>query len=267
MFEFMYYMRICHALLWIQCATGFGRPLSSPTRANRQLCKLSQPTPEVWVQEAETGFVDEEENLEEGEVCHRSVKAFASSVKTSILPRFLGAGALVQRPGGSLVCDAWTADAMLDEGGPNLQLQGACQILDDLLLFHFQQQQERNEDDSILGLQTFVVKCGGGLESEYSCASYMAAMSRGFHPLKEMIRKSSIYSSALYDHDLDGLVMDATEGKQIYQTLSQQGEINSTASAILDLLPDDDTIRRHITKRFTVQQSPIRKRMNDQKLP
>ena len=259
------YMRVCHALLWMQYATGL--PLSPPTRKPQRPFSLSQHAPEVWVQEAEAGFVDKEENLEEGEVCQRSVKAFASSIETetSIL-RFLGAGALVQRPGDSLVCDAWTADAILDEGGPNLKLQGACQILDDLLLFHLQQHQ-RNGGGSILGLQTFVVKCGGGLESESSCASYMAAMSRGFHPLREMIRKSSIYSSALYNHDLDGLVMDAAQGKRFYKTISEQGDKNSTASLILDFLPGDETIQRHTTKRFTVQQSPTRNRMNGRKLP
>ena len=253
------FVRISHAVLLVQYATGFGLPLWSPTRSCRQSsslittrsigCSLSQNAPEVWVQEAEEGFVDEEENLEDGEVCHRSVKAFASSVETSILPepRFLGAGALVQRPGGSPICDAWTADAMLEEGGPNLQLQGACIILDDLLLFHL-----RRHEDSIFGLQTFVVKCGG-LESEYSCASYMAAMSRGFQPFKEMVRKKSIYSTALFDHDLDGLVMDATEGKKVYQRLSEQGEVDSITTTIFRLLPDDDTIRRHTKKRFTFQ--------------
>ena len=256
-------------------AIGFGCLPSLLKGTTRQSCKLSQQhTPEIWIQEAEAGFVDEEENLEEGEICHRSVKAFASSVATSILPipRFLCAGALVQRPGDSPVCDAWTADSILDEGGPNLQLQGACRILEDLLLFHLRRQHhehndEIDDDSIILRLQTFVVKCGSGSESEYSCASYMAAVSRGFRPLKEMIRKSSIYSSVLYDNDVDGLVMDVNEGKRNYETLSEQEGPDSTASSILHLLPDDDAMRRHTTKRFTLQQSLNREWVNDRKLP
>ena len=73
-------------------------------------------------QEAEDGFADEDESKKE-EVCLTSVKAFASSSSLATCrtllfadPQFLCAGALGQRP--SLICDAWTADAMLTEEGP-----------------------------------------------------------------------------------------------------------------------------------------------------
>ena len=76
-------------------------------------------------QEAEDGYADEDESKEEEEeeVCLTSVKAFASSSSLATCrtllfadPQFLCAGALGQRP--SLICDAWTADAMLTEEGP-----------------------------------------------------------------------------------------------------------------------------------------------------
>lgn len=273
------FVRVCLAALGTFCAIGFGlAPRSStliPTKRQYSslrttasvMYQFSHNVPEIWVEEAEDDFVDEDENLEEGEVCHRSVKAFASSPGKSssaklMTPRFLGAGALVQRPGDSLVCDAWTGDAILEEGGPNLQVPGACMILDDLLLFHLQRQHGDDNADSILGLQTFVVKCGD-MESEYSCASYMAAMCRGFQPLKDAVRENTIYSSSLYDKDLDGFVIDAVKARNVYEKLSERGKFDSTASKISRFLPDDDTIRRHTIKRFTVQKPPGRKRMDD----
>jgi hypothetical protein len=98
----------------------------------------------VWVELAEDGFVDEDENLMTGETCLRAVKAYAASTsstqehdttnhnETTASKRFLCAGALVQRPH-SQMCDAWMADCLLDE--TNLQLQGALLILDDCLNF------------------------------------------------------------------------------------------------------------------------------------
>jgi len=167
--------------------------------------------PRIWIEDAEEGFVDEDENLEPGEVCLKSVKSFASGVvpvvasskresisqstSTSIRvvrhgiadtnpekkidneddeeyeKRFLSAGALVQRPSyhkdqyhdddddhnkspssvkaatetGTGICDAWMADSILTEGGPNLQLQGALRVLDDLFLFHLQREQRHEQ--------------------------------------------------------------------------------------------------------------------------
>jgi hypothetical protein len=177
--------------------------------------------PTVWIEEAGDAFVDSDENLEDGEVCLRSVMAFASSTPLVLEssseedPRFLCAGALVQRPSDSGVCDAWTADYILEDGGPHLQFQGALQVLDDLLLFHL----ERHADNTILGLQTLVVKCGS-LDSETTCASYMAAKSRGFRPLTELLRINSIYVASQYDHDVDGMVLDASIGRNIYEGLA-----------------------------------------------
>lgn len=214
--------------------------------------------PAIWVEEAEDDFVDEDENLEEGEVCLKAVKAFSSPPWSTTNndddsePRFLCAGALVLRPPESQVCEAWTADSMLDEGSPNLQLQGALRVLDRLLLFHL----ERHCENTILGLQAFVVKCGN-LDSEYSCASYMAAVARGFRPLRELVRVSSIYTASFYSNDLEGLVFNAGEGKTIYQRLAMTDVDSSwsmddqkVASTICHLLPDDDTIRRCTHKRY-----------------
>ena len=120
----------------------------------------------VWVEEAEEGFVDEDENLMMGEVCLRAVKAFAGTVCGKVNDkdesmdtvttkgiedkRLLCAGALVQRPppsastgrdgdsnadvGGLPLCDVWMADGYMDE--TNLQFQGALLVLDDLLYHH-----------------------------------------------------------------------------------------------------------------------------------
>lgn len=228
--------------------------------------RLFNRFPIVWVEDSEDDFVDEDENLEDGEVCLKSLKAFSSKPVAATEddnddgdyfaePRFLCAGALVQRRPESQVCDAWTADSILMEGGPNLQLQGAVKVLDELLLFQLQ----RHSDNTILALQNFVVKCGS-LDSEYTCASYMAAIARGFRPLKELVRVDSVYTSSYYDNDLDGLVMDAEEGRDLYRKLASIENDESSklsiddlriVSTIYRLLPDDDTIRRFTHKRYT----------------
>jgi len=211
--------------------------------------------PTVWIKDAGEDFVDEDENLEDGEVCLKSVKAFASPVLVEDdEPRFLSAGALVQRPlvGESirLVCDAWTADAILDEGGPNLQLQGACLVLDELLLFHLEQQQA----DPIVALQTFVVQCGS-IEKESSCASNMAAKSRGFRPLQDLFRESSVYTKSTYfGGSLDGMVLDIEKARGAYGRLIEMDCPNhGTISKILQLLPDDDLVQRFTIKRFSAK--------------
>ena len=287
--SFSFAVIVTHALLPLQCRSsscirvrkaGTVSTLFSVAQQHQQ----QQQPPIVWIQEAERDFVEEDENLEDGEVCLRAVKAFASSSSAPALrekesesptpmlsllspePRFLAAGALVQRPSPSAVCDAWTADAILEQGGPNLQVQGAGQILDDLLLYHLQRcrdgDNDKNDDKMIEALQTFVVKCGGGgndddcMESEYTCASYMAAKSRGFRPLADMIRVSSIYSAHLYEGDVHGLVLDVSQAKKQYQ---QRLDVDTTShlcsadmtSKILSLLPDEECLRRYTTKRFT----------------
>lgn len=214
----------------------------------------------MWIQEAENDFVDEDENLEDGEVCLKSVKAFASPAldDEDEEPRFLSAGALVQRPfmgkGIGVVCDAWTADAILEEGGPNLQLQGACLVLDELLLFHLQQQQQQQKTDPIGALQTFIVQCGS-LEKETSCASYMAAKSQGFRPLKDLLRESSIYTKSTYvgGGSMDGMVLDIDKAQDTYGRLIQLLDCpnHGTISKILELLPDDDLVQRFTIKRFS----------------
>ena len=243
------------------------RSLSSSSRIE------ALPPPKVWIEEAEEGFVDEDENLEPGEVCLRSVKSFASGVPTESLSnqeqirvdfeiteqkqqdrRFLSAGALVQRydceseneinskeamtMNTNVICDAWMADSLLKEGGPNLQLQGALLVLDDLFLDHLQREREKyliklknetdagndsfGDDDSwaIHALRNFVVNCGEDYDEElyedpdhrpwrsssHVAASEMAAVLRGFFPLREMVRVDSIYSAGYYNGDTAGLV-------------------------------------------------------------
>lgn len=233
------------------------RCVESCRNSGKGEANLSALVPLVWVEDAEHDFVDEDENLEDGEICIKSMKAFASPTGTfASSPRFLGAGALVQRPSEYQICDVWMADSILDEGGPNLQFQGALKLLDQLLLFDL----ERFANDPILGLQSFVVQWGS-LESPFTCASYMAAKSRGFRPLRELGRLSSIYMLTMYNNDFDGMVLDVVEGKKIYSmvaeaeqspTFTQPSEEQRVASTIYSLLPDDQTIRRFTHKRFTI---------------
>lgn len=218
--------------------------------------KQERLPPQIWIQEAEDDFVEADENLEEGEVCLCSYKAFASSTNTNKAmeirePRFLAAGALVQRPtttsNNSFICDAWIADSILEEGGPNLQIQGACQLIDQLLCDHLM----RNEN-SIMALQSLVVQ----VDDDSSSASYQASLSRGFQALKDRVRATSIYTSTLYDNNLEGLVLDETRARTIYSKLLQDRTLDTRSkeriSTILHLLPDDDTIRRCLYKRYQV---------------
>jgi hypothetical protein len=176
----------------------------------------------VWVEEADDGFVDEEENLEEGEVCLRAVKSFAGDPK-----RLLCAGALVARPSPSRKVDAWMADAILDDGlgGPNLQVQGAVQVLDDILLFYLKERQ--NSTSSARLLRDFHVQCGSA-ESEFTCASYQAALVRGFAPHKTIMNLD------------DGMRFDPSVGVERYQKIAEESKLSPmgvTAAEILSLLP------------------------------
>jgi len=104
----------------------------------------------------------------------------------------------------------------------------------------------------------------------------MASKIRGFVPLKEMVRIDSIYHSYYYDdHNLGGMVFDYSMGYKYYlqeaaaeataavevgdstiSSLSSSSsypiEANERAQLICKLLPDEDTIKRHTTKRFTI---------------
>lgn len=192
--------------------------------------------PKVWAQDAEDGFVDSEENLEEGEVCHRAVKAFSSTHDDDDdEATFLCAGALVQRPNGC-VCDAWTADA--EDGIPNLQLQGAVKVLDELFLHHLKE--SNNTAYPVAALRNFVLQC------ETECASYMAGQSRGFRSLKDMVRDDSIYSEEYYGDDaLDGMVFDYEVGKRLYEQVART-EDWELAAEIWSFLPDPETIKECI---------------------
>jgi hypothetical protein len=252
--------------------------------------------PFVWVEDADDGFVDHDENLEEGEVCLKAVKAFASSsISTKVdndpkrNKRFLCAGALIQRPIEPLdlhpsetsslssprICDAWIADSILHDGGPNLQLQGTLQVLDVLLLDFLEREYDLlhnnlNQDevattnvvDMTMTLRNFVVKCGNNddVNEEYTCASFMASQLRGFMLLRDAVRVDSIYSRSHYGYyELDGMVLDPVLARQRYMSVidaivppAMAGHTAvSIAKRILDLLPDDEMIRRHMFKRFS----------------
>eukprot|EP00536_Pseudo-nitzschia_multiseries_P008490 jgi/Psemu1/305745/fgenesh1_kg.216_\ len=91
----------------------------------------------------------------------------------------------------------------------------------------------------------------------------MAARMRGFVPLREMVRVDSIYHSRYYDHDLTGMVPDCRTLPDLYRMAAREGNNNSndddathTARRICELLPDEETIARHTTKRFSIGRRP-----------
>ncbi|KAG7349771.1 hypothetical protein IV203_012368 [Nitzschia inconspicua] len=248
------------------------------THARIQTLLLQYAQPIVWVEDAEDGFVDPEENLEPGEICLKSVRAFATNPADDPTNninsngdyhdnlRFLCAGALVQRPVDvdntiPIICDAWMADAILNEGGPNLQLQGAIQVLDELFVSHLEghiinrppgfsrNSRTTEEDPDVAALRSFVLHCGDSVDNQWTCASFMAGQARGFAPLKDMVRTSSIYSSNFYDHNLDGFVFDSSKGMELYRSAATTSE---TANRIHRILPNKETLQRYTTKRFTI---------------
>ena len=189
-------------------------------------CSVSLPAVKVWLEEAEEGFVDEDENLMTGEICLRAVKAYASDPDASADQRFLCAGALVQRPN-SNICDVWMADSFLDDA--NTQLQGAVLVLDDLFGFHLKRS---NANDLENLVSNFIVQCGRP-ESDYHCASYMSAQLRGFRPLKDLwtlmddseivdlsCEGSYNYSTGLReeDEDPDSMIFDVHNGMEKYNS-------------------------------------------------
>jgi hypothetical protein len=207
---------------------------------------------QVWVELAEDGFVDEDENLMAGETCLRAVKAYASSIHESETQkrRFLCAGALVQRPN-SRICDAWMADCLMDE--TNVQLQGALLILDDLFEFHLRNNRESNQQQQYdlrnNRISSFVVQSGSSLDSEYHCASYMAATLRGFRPLKELSREGRLdkkYASKDFlveEEDPDAMIFDPCHGLEVYMSENVQSSSPKAKSIAKILLSEDEVIR------------------------
>ena len=210
----------------------------------------------VWIESAEDGFVDQDENLEEGEECLCAYKAFASHPDKNHPPRFLAAGALVRRPKHTnqdesndnnisssathhTVCDAWIADSILNEGGPNLQKLGALQLVDALFLQHLEQQHHysNQQQPPRIEITNFVIQCNSA--SDWTCASQQAAEERGFRPLRdvwekyegEMTDPESVNASSLYqnlhlyhDRDDDGLVWDWETGRERYRAIMSQAD-------------------------------------------
>ena len=267
-------------------------PTTTPINTHTILRKETKvDAVKVWVEIAEDGFVDEDENLMMGEICLVAVKAFASNNNINVSKkdfnkeswqgtsndddfkqkgedeenpeeekRLLCAGALVQRPS-SNIRDAWMADSFLDE--PNVQIKGATLILDHLFHHHLQTTNAKNLQEI---LSSFLIQ-SGRIDSEYHCSSYMAAITRGFKPLKELYYDCGTSDDALNrmdedhdetplvngkpfhfdylnydDEDSDALVFDEIEGIQTYASIQGQengeGDVSTTnsASAIFHLL-------------------------------
>lgn len=140
-------------------------PCAGPRSAwrSKDLVSTLRP-PLVTVREAEHGFVDDDENLEPGEVLTKALKAFDAD------GTFLCAGALVRRRSAALetdVHDCWIADSMESGVGPNLQIRGAERILDELFLLHLHS-----------GVSEFNVLVGDGEDT--TAASRAAVLNRGF---------------------------------------------------------------------------------------
>ena len=179
----------------------------------------------VWVEEAEDGFVDEEENLMTGEKCVKVVKAFATDPDDENDHRFLCAGALIKRPD-SDVYDAWMADSLLDE--PNTQFKGALLALDYLFAHYLEQCIQFGQDSSETTFEEisakFFLQCGS-INSEYHCASNMAARERGFRPIKDFINASDSSSSHRVleyidtdEEDIDSMIFDVDRGVSKYSS-------------------------------------------------
>lgn len=249
---------------------------------------------EVYIEEAEDDFVGSDE-LEEGEKCLSTVKAFASSIPPAMhcssAPShngiidynngnsddydnddeeeenatqqkriFLCAGALVQRSPPQqlanqhqrsdynecdhIVCDAWIADAT--DGAPNLQLQGALLVLDELFC-HFLKL-ENNSNSARLGTVnknkesdkstaqkkcrwTFVVQCGD-TNNIFTCASHQAAIARGFCSLDD---GKMYHSDDEYDWD-EGMIFNYSVGIHRYTTSALTLQGTKSGNKILEIL-------------------------------
>jgi hypothetical protein len=87
----------------------------------------------------------------------------------------------------------------------------------------------------------------------------------GFARLKGMVRVDSIFHSQHYDHNLDGMVFDYANGFDLYRQADSDADADTqaasatsieitinTAQTICELLPEEDAMARHMTKRFTI---------------
>lgn len=197
----------------------------------------------IWIEEGEDDFVDSEENLDEGEVCLRSLKAFAFNPDNPPEPRFLCAGALIQRPPATnnnsnstplQLFDAWIADSILDDGGPNLQTLGALQIIDTLFLDHL----ERFSEDPILALRSFLIQCPN--DNDFTCASYQAMRDRGFRPMQSLVKNGkTIYNiQDYYYYDDDSTSIYCQQGGNLfhYKQGMERSKSLATASTTTDTL-------------------------------
>ena len=204
--------------------------------------------PRVYIEEAENGFVDHEENLEEGEMCVKAVKAFATDEDDEKL--FLCAGALVRRPPSPIttdatnmtIYDAWMADAiMTGKGGPNLQVQGAMCVLDDLYRLFLSTCAGDQDNNAV-----FVVQCGRAT-SEYTCASYNSALLRGFRPIEDMLIQEYEGESESWsfwrDEIVDGLVLDLALGIERYTNAAWYHRGTVQGDVALDILGHLSSLR------------------------
>lgn len=222
------------------------RPRRSSTSSRRLRQGGARSAVEVWIEDAEDGFVDREENLEDGEVLLKAVKAFASDPDDPASRRFLSAGALVQRPPEltpgenkqndalPVIYDAWVADAIMDggSGGPNLQLRGVMQVLDDL----FRDFLSLDGSDSC-SERIFVVQCGSG-DSQFTCASHRAAVARGFRPVDEIAWPDCAVAGAP-NRDLgidDGMIFDPLLGVGCYTSAALVDRETGTGLVSLEIL-------------------------------
>lgn len=187
--------------------------------------------PRIFVVEAEEGFVDDVENLEDGEVLCRAVKAFAEREDGTGENDFLCAGALVQRPyhsSGFVEHDMWVADSDEKEGlSPNLQAKGAAKIIDDLFLAHLLLEEASLR---LFPSKAYHLTVQTGLHSPSLFASHHAALSRGFQPCCEVWNQEG---------EEDGLRFNVHDGIRKYTSLAWESrglEDGNLALRILSLL-------------------------------
>ena len=188
----------------------------------------------VSIREAEEGFVDSD-HLEAGETLIQAIKAFDEDA------RFLCAGALLRREASSdsaPVHDCWIADSVEPGVGPNLQLQGAQLVLDELFLLHIQRcHLESNGGGGGGGEQMahggvdcceFNVLAGTGEGT--TAASRAAALSRGFTSEVECSDSGEV------------VLRFGVDGANCYQNAAKN---SPTARQVYQLLQRKTAARRH----------------------
>lgn len=260
-------VNISYTILWNQYVLAFNYGAKRNMFQSQRFRSLNS---KVWIEKAEDDFVDEDENLMTGEICLASYKAFAqqqllpeiaegedrarahltsftTTARSAQEKRFLGAAALVQRSSKSTICDCWMADTLIDE--TNVQLKGAILLLDQLFSIHLRNttwisNRSRDKGNCLISpLYSFVVQCGRP-DSEYHSASYMAALNRGFQPLKDLIYfddeegryqhlRSNLTHLDLDDENTDALIFDLSRGIESYTKHASTSEI---AREILDMI-------------------------------